>query len=279
MKPSLKTSTYSPSRRSALKGTIVGVTGLAFAGGVAGAGVLLTEQQNKGAHAAAPNPATPAATKQAIGAILNIAATAETLAVVFYSQVLSHADNLGLKPATRVNIKATLVEEQLHLQFLNKQGAKSMARTFSFPNGRDTFKNLELFLKTQQLLESAFVAAYLAAVKELAQLGRPDLAQIAAQLAAVEAEHRVVGRVIGAMLPIDNEAFPPLLLKNVAAAPAFLKGAGFLTPHKDNSFDFHAVSTVGAGVTMTMPAAMVQASTNTTITTATPVAGAPHLKF
>lgn len=278
MKPTLKTSTYSSSRRSALKGTIVGVTGLAVASGIAGAGALLTEHPNEGAHAAAPNPANPAATKQAIGSILNIAATAETLAVTFYSQVLAHADNLGLKPASRVNIKATLVEEQLHLLFLNKQGAKSMAKTFSFPSGRDTFKKLELFLKTQQLLESAFVAAYVAAVKELAQLGRPDLAQVAAQLAAVEAEHRVVGRVIGAQLPIDNQAFPPLLLPNVAAAPAFLKGAGFLTPHKENSFEFHAVSTKGAGVIMPMPT-MAQTSTNITITTATPAAGAAHLKF
>ncbi|GCE25065.1 hypothetical protein KDA_05490 [Dictyobacter alpinus] len=278
MKPTLKTSKYSPSRRSALKGTVVGVTGLAVAGGIVGAGVLLTEHTNEGAHAAAPNAVNPADAKKAIAAILNIAATAETLAVTFYAEVLAHADNLGLKPASRTNIKAALVEEQLHLLFLNKQGAKSMAKTFSFPYGRDTFRNLERFLKTQQLLESAFVAAYLAAVKEFAQLGRPDLAQIAAQLAAVEAEHRVVGRSIGAMLPVDNEAFPPLLLQNVAAAPAFLKGAGFLTPVKGNSFEFHAVSTAGAGVTMPTPA-MTPVVKNTTITTATPTAGAAHLKF
>lgn len=274
MEPGLKTSTHNPARRSALKGAIVGVTGLAVAGGGIGAGVLFTSYPDQGAHAAAP--ATPAATKQAIAAILNVAATAETLAVTFYSQVLSHADKLGLKPATRVNIKATLVEEQLHLLFLNKQGAKSAAKNFSFPFGADTFKHLEFFLKTQQQLESAFVAAYLAAVKELATLGRPDLAQVAAQLAAIEAEHRVVGRSIGAMLPIDNEAFPPLLLKNVAAAPAFLKGAGFLSPRNGNNFEFHAVPTTGAGVTITTPTMTQPATTTPPITNATPAA---HLKF
>ncbi|GCE03362.1 ferritin-like domain-containing protein [Dictyobacter aurantiacus] len=277
MKPGLNMPTRNHSRRSALKGAFVGVTGLAVAGGAVGAGVLFTEQPSQGAHAAAPNQATPVANNQAITAILNIAATAETLAVTFYSLVLSHADKLGLKEATRINLKATLVEEQLHLLFLNKQGAKSAAKNFSFPFGRDTFKNLELFLKTQQQLESAFVAAYLAAVKELAMLGRPDLAQVAAQLAAIESEHRVVGRLIGAMLPIDNEAFPPLLLKNVAAAPAFLKGAGYLSPRKDNTFEFHAVSTTGAGVTMTMPTVVPSTTTTTPpITNATPAA---HLKF
>lgn len=252
MKPSLETLTHNPSRRFALKGAIAGITGLALAGGAVGAGVVFAEQQGEKAHAAAAT--NPAAAKKAIGAILNVAATAETLAVVFYTQVLSHADKLGLKPASRVNIKAAQIEEQLHLNFLNKNGAKTMATTFSFPQGDETFEKLELFLKTQQLLESAFVGAYLAAVKELAQLGRPDLAQVAAQLAADEAEHRVVGRQIGAMLPIDNEAFPAVLVPNVAAAPALLKKTGFLTPVKNNSFAFKPVPTNNAGVVATTPA-------------------------
>jgi hypothetical protein len=47
-------SAYSASRRSTLKGALVGVTGLAAAGGVVGAGVMLTKHQTLGAHSDSP---------------------------------------------------------------------------------------------------------------------------------------------------------------------------------------------------------------------------------
>lgn len=291
MKSTLKRSTHDSSRRALMKGTVVGVTSLAAAGGVVGAGVFLAQQQQQGAaHAAATVPNIVA-----IQNILNIAATAETLAVIFYTQVLEHADRLGLRPGTRLNIRAALIEEQLHLLFLNKQGAKALTQKFSFPFGRRTFEDLDKFLKVQQQLESAFVAAYLAGVKEFAQAGRPDLAQIAGQIGAIEAEHRVIGRVIGAQFPANNEAFAPLLLNAVADAPAFLKGAGYLSPVNGNMFSFRAASTrwgaitglrpgqIMATTTMTTPT-VVPAGTTTTMPVApgvapTRVPGAPPLKF
>lgn len=248
-------SAYNASRRSTLKGALVGVTGLAAAGGVVGAGVMLTQHQTLGAHAASPAPNDSAKNAQAIRTILNIAATAEALAVVFYTQVLAHAKNLGLRQTSQLDIQAALIEEQIHLLFLGQQGAKPLTTKFSFPHGADTFKRLDFFLKTQQVLESAFVAAYLAAVKEFAMLGRADLSQIAGQIATIEAEHRIVGRVIGAQFPINNEAFSPLLVNTVADAATFLTKSGFLTPKAGNSFTYSQVSTNWNQVIITKPTA------------------------
>ncbi len=144
--------------------------------------------------------------------------------------------------------------------------------------------------------KSAFVAAYLAAVGRFAQQGRPDLAQIAGQIGAIEREQLACLVVLfETWSPANNEAFAPLLLKTVADAPAFLKGAGFLNPHYKNSFAFHPASinfngvinrtpgtpTVALTATTTTATATVTPAANTAApTTATPAATfPPHLKF
>lgn len=227
------------SRRSALKGAIVGATGLAGAAGVAGAAIFISQKNNFGAaHAQSAdssynyhhNYSSP----DSIQTILNIASTAETLAVIFYTHAIRNAHYLDFSGAGLLDIQAALVEEQIHLLFLTKQGAKPLTTKFSFPHGDDTFKYLDKFISTQQLLESLFIAAYLAAGKEFAMLGRPDLVQVAAQIGGVEAEHRAIGRAIGGMRPANNRAFETALLAKVSDAPGVMKKLGFLNTSYSN---------------------------------------------
>jgi hypothetical protein len=249
MKP--KTPGLAPrsSRRSVLKGTIAGVTGLAAIGGIAAAGAIYTHQNDAGAaHADSVNQANSSGAKAAIQTILNIAITAEELAVIFYSNAIKNANILGLSNAGFLDIEAALIEEQIHQLFLAKQGAKALTNKFSFPFGNDTFRNFTHFITVQQQLEALFVAAYLAAGKEFAQLGRPDLVQIAAQIGGVEAEHRAIGRAIGGLRPANNRGFETLLVNTVADAPAILKKDGFLNPMPGNSFEFKSVSTTMNGL-------------------------------
>jgi hypothetical protein len=229
-----------------LKGTMVGAAGLGAAGGLAALGVAAVQKNNLGfSHAASVDHdgVNPRAVNAKIMAILNIAITAEELAVVFYTSVVKNADRLGFSNAGLLDIKATLVEEQVHQTFLAKQGAKALTNKFSFPFGNDTFRNFNHFITVQQQMEALFVAAYIAAGKEFAMLGRPDLVQVAAQIGGVEAEHRAIGRAIGGMKPANNRAFETLLINAVADAPAVLKKGGFLNPREGNSFAFKAVST------------------------------------
>jgi len=232
------TSKTQKSRRTLLKGAVAGaagVTGLAVAGGA-----LLSQQTS--AHAAAAtydsNCVTP------IVDILTIARTAERLAVTFYTNGLKNADRLGISGADKEYIRAALIEEQIHENFFASAGAgNALASTFSFPYGEETFEHLDLFIKTQQQLEGVFDSAFLAAVKEFGLQQRPDLSQIAAQIACIESEHRALGRAIGGLVPADNWAFTPVLIGKVGDAPALVAKAGYLSPKKDNSYTYHQVNT------------------------------------
>ena len=188
--------------------------------------------------------------------ILTIARTAEQLAVTFYSQGLANADKLGLQGDNLTYLQAALAEEQIHQQFFAANGGQSLTETFSFPEGPRTFTDLKTFISTQQQLEGVFDSAFLAAIKEFAQLGRPDLAQIAGQVACIEAEHRVLGRAIGGLSPADNWAFTPVYLGSVADAPALVTKAGYLSPKGDNSYTYKEVSTNVAGLEQTKPFAV-----------------------
>lgn len=251
------------SRRMLLKGAAgaAGVAGLA----VAGAGIMsispayarfarpdgeTTVQQNNLQYR------TSQQTADSIVDILTVARTAEQLAVTFYTNGVANADKLGITGDNLAYLKAALVEEQIHQQFLAANGGKSLADTFSFPQGPQTFTDLKTFIATQQQLEGVFDSAYLAAIMEFAQLGRPDLAQIAGQIATIESEHRALGRAIGGLVPADNWAFTPVLVTSVGAAPALVQKAGYLSPMSGNSYTYQEVSTSGAGVEQVKPFSM-----------------------
>ena len=247
------------SRRTLLKGA------LAATGAVAGAGVLAALPAHAAyvqmaggaglATGAAPHSAfkfnKPAV--DSVATILTVARTAEQLAVTFYSHGIANASQLGISGSDLETVKAIMIEEQIHQQFFTANGGASLAETFSFPNGAATFTDLNTFIATQQQLEGVFDSAFLAAVLEFAQMGRPDLAQIAAQIAQVEEGHRVLGRHIGNLTPAENYAYTPALLATVGDAPALVQKAGYLSPTSSNSYTYQPVSTADSGVQYTKP--------------------------
>jgi hypothetical protein len=237
------------SRRALLKGAA------AATGVVAGAGMLAalpasamvrSNGSMSAQNAQAANMgllSSSQATTDSIVTILTVARTAEQLAVTFYTNGINNASQLGISGANLDYLKAALIEEQIHQQFFAANGGQSLATTFSFPNGAKTFTDLNTFIATQQQLEGVFDSAFLAAIFEFAQLGRPDLAQIAGQIATVESEHRALGRVIGNLTPADNWAFTPVLIATVGDAPALVTKAGYLSPTSGNSYTYQQVST------------------------------------
>ncbi len=247
------------SRRALLKGA-------AAAGGfaaVGAAGVLYGTKISQAALLPASAPRSishkqlnPGNVQETIVSILTVARTAEQLAVTFYSNGIANADKLGISGDQLEYLKAALVEEQIHQQFFTANGGQSLADTFSFPNGAQTFTDLTTFITTQQQLEGVFDSAFLAAIVEFAQIGRPDLAQISGQIACIEAEHRALGRAIGKLVPADNWAFTPVLVGAVGDAPALVKKAGYLSPVAGNTFTYQPVSTDDAGVEQRTPMAV-----------------------
>src|SRR5579884_321131 len=237
------------SRRTLLKGAAVGAVGATGLGAL-GAGLLL--RSGAPAHAAAASAAA-CSKGTPIHDIFTIARTAERLAVTFYSNGIAHAGDLGLSGSFLEDIHAALIEEQIHEFFFRDNGGGVLASTFSFPQGPDTFTDLNVFIATQQTLEGVFDSAFLSAIREFCQQGRPDLAQIAGQIATIEAEHRALGRYIGDLDAADNWAFSPVLVGKVGEAPALVAKAGYLSPKGDNSFTYHQVSTSDPEVTYRQP--------------------------
>lgn len=223
------------SRLSLLKGALgagAAITGASLLAGLPARAATTTN----------PVEATP---EDALTTIFTIARTAEQLAVTFYSNAIASAvaGRLSLQRGVQLDsIIAAAIEEQIHEEFFAAAGGSALANSFSFPQGQFTFTDLRAFINAQQQLEGVFDAAFIAAVYEFAQAGRPDLAQIAAEIAMVEAEHRVLGRNIAAEAliaqsdgssydPPNNLAFGLLTLEAVGDAPAIVTAAGYLGPN------------------------------------------------
>lgn len=168
-----------------------------------------------------------AATGEATQEIINLALTAEQLATTFYW----HGRYSNLANVTSKDnlpyLQAAILEENYHAQLLSKSGAKSLAGgepRFWFP--QNTFKDEKVFLAVLDALETAFIEAYLAAIYQFSLDGRSDLAELAAQIMGVEAEHRVMGRVISNQKVANN-----LLLEKAPAKGATVaKVAAALVP-------------------------------------------------
>lgn len=251
------------SRRSLLRGVIATTGGLvagagalsvlpAYAkvtgmGSLSGTGVVATGT-GTGSKFKFNKPAV-----DSVATILTVARTAEQLAVTFYTNGIANASQLGISGDSLDSLKAILVEEQIHQQFFTANGGSSLAETFSFPHGAQTFTDLNTFIATQQQLEGVFDSAFLAAVLEFAQMGRPDLAQVAAQIAMIEEGHRVIGRQIGSMSPAEEDAYAPALIATVGDAPALVQKAGYLSPTSGNSYTYQEVSTSDSEVKYTKP--------------------------
>lgn len=221
-------------RRTMLKGAVAGVAALSALGTNA-----FVRSGNVFAHS---KPHTSKFQK-----ILDIAVTTERLAVTTYCAGIANAKLLGIKDDDLLYLEAAIVEEQIHEFFFESLGGVPLTSTFSYPSGATTFTDLTTFINTQQTLEDSFDSAFLAGVIEVAQAGEFRLAQILAQIACIEAEHRVLGRVIGCKIigyqPADNRAYTPVLVKKVEGALDVLTEAGYLSPTIGNMYTYVPVST------------------------------------
>ena len=229
-------------RRTLFKGLASAGAGLAVLGLVGGlpavAAAAVTSKAPTGA-------ALPADTTQAI---LNIADTAEHLAVTYLGYVLAKAP---LPANVAAILRAARYEEYVHLRTLESAGAKPLTTTFSL--GAGATPNLALVtdtataLATIEAAEGLFVAAYLAAVADFAAASNWKWAQYCAEILGVESEHRVLARVALGATPPNNRAFEAASEPSVQAAAATLSALGFLSPQGANSFPYPGPGDIQAG--------------------------------
>jgi hypothetical protein len=222
-------------RRGLLQGLAAAGAAAAALGLAGGGGVAL----------AAAAPAGGADTTQSI---LNIADTAEHLAVTYLGYVLAKANP---PQSVAAILAAARYEEQVHLQVLESVGARPLTTTFSLGAGSQPdlglVTDLSRALATIEVAEGVFVAAYLAAVADFAAAGNWKWAQYCAEILGVEAEHRTLARLAQGETPANNLAFEAASLPSVGAAATTLTQLGFLSPQGANSFSYPGPGDVGAG--------------------------------
>jgi hypothetical protein len=163
--------------------------------------------------------------------IINLAATAETLAVTHYYSALT-ARTFALADDDVVYLQYALDAEQQHLDFLMANGAQALTQQFFVP--ATLLSDAGVFVQVTTQAETAFVGAYLAATRRFADLGNPRLAATAAQVACIEAQHLALARDIGGLVPNDIALALPIYFNVSDAVPTlapFLKGGeGFIGP-------------------------------------------------
>ncbi len=171
---------------------------------------------------------------ESVQTIIDIAATAEAFAVTALGGALQNAANgqLGLNENHILHIKAARAAEQAHFDYLTSAGAKPLTTTFTVPDEK-IVTDVPTFLKTLVALEEAFIAAYLAAAQEFVVMGEGELAKVALQIGAVEAEHRAGVRFFaieaGVLSGTPNDvAFEKAMFTSVGEAAQLLKDLGFI---------------------------------------------------
>lgn len=147
--------------------------------------------------------------------VLNLAATAETLAATHYYTALTKGA-IAFSDFEKAYMRAALEAEQIHLDYLNANGGKALVESFYFPKG--VFESKATLAAVTEIAENAFVGAYLAATRIFAAAEQPLLAMVAAQVVGVEAQHLSFMRSLGGHVPPNNVALLEPLFFNVSDA-------------------------------------------------------------
>ena len=196
--------------------------------GATGLGVALTQTD------AIRSIAEAASMSESVRDITNIIVTAEAMAVTLLGAAIQGAagyanpdGSKGLAAPLVTVLKGAQSAEQAHYLYLTQAGAKPLTLTFNIPDPKIATDTVALF-KTIEMLETAFVAAYVAAAREFAAVNKIDLVRLALQTGGVEAEHRALARLaLGEAVP-SNVAFEKAEFKTVGEAAAALKKLGFI---------------------------------------------------
>lgn len=167
--------------------------------------------------------------------ILNVASTAELFATTHYLAAINAviSGDLAIEEDDLAYLKAAFLAEQDHLELLLSLGAEPVVSEFYVPDG--LFTDVAAFTATTEVAETTFVSAYLAATRIFCDAGETGFAVTTAQIATVEAEHRLLVRDIGMLLPNDR-SYAEFQFMNVSdAVPVlqpFLDGSaeGFVGP-------------------------------------------------
>ena len=159
------------------------------------------------------------------------ASTTEALTVTITNELVRRTSKHPEVPSSVSAIfDAVYAAERDHWLFTSKHWRPSTTR-FWIPDGffGGAGDALDLTAVGQSVAagEHLFVNTYLIGVTTFAAAGRSTYARYAAELAANESEHRVLGQSLAGASPPNNLGFEEFVFDNVGDIEAALVGAGF----------------------------------------------------
>lgn len=137
--------------------------------------------------------------------IAKLAATAELLAIDFYTRSIR---SRKLKGAEAAYLAAALQNEKDHYKALAGVLGRAAPKNLRFKYPAGTFGSARSIGRAGQALETAFVGAYLGAVKALKS---NDLKAVAAQIGNNESRHLAILSNIAAGTIVSGPSFPKAL--------------------------------------------------------------------
>ncbi|HEY3775743.1 MAG TPA: ferritin-like domain-containing protein [Solirubrobacteraceae bacterium] len=158
--------------------------------------------------------------------VLQTGYIAETLAVTIYGAILkTYFSKLKLDPGNRNYFEAAYKDEKIHQQAWKKALGKDVPTGFTLTVPGKYVASKSALVDTACILEEAFVATYMGAVKEF---NSEDLKVVAAGVAANEATHF---SFFDAIKPNGTAVLPPFGPKAITASQAAkaLETFGFLS--------------------------------------------------
>ena len=209
-------STSKCTRRWLLKRTALGAVGIAAAGAVVRAGQARTDHE--------PNPADSV---EKWGAF---ASTTEALTVTILTELVRRAGVNRVPSSASTIFDGVYAAELDHWEFIHKLHRPATTR-FWIPDGffGGAGDALDLIAVGKGVAggEHLFVNTYLLGVTIAAAAGQPKLARYAAELAAVESEHRVLGQSLAGASPPNDLGFGVFEFSTVGDIGAAAEKAGF----------------------------------------------------
>jgi hypothetical protein len=210
-------STSKRTRRWLLERTALGAVGIAAAGAVVRAG----DQRTDGHE---PNP-TDSVEKW--GAF---ASTTEALTLTILTELVRRAGVNRVPSSVSAIVGGVYAAELAHWEFIQKLYRPATTRFWipdGFFGGAGDALDLTAVGKGVAGGEHLFVNTYLLGVTIAAAARQPKLARHAAELAAVESEHRVLGQSLAGVSPPNDLGFAVFEFSTVGDIGAAAEKAGF----------------------------------------------------
>jgi hypothetical protein len=157
--------------------------------------------------------------------------TTEALTVTILTELLRRTSLHPEVPGeVSVTFDAVYAAELDHWNFISQHFDPSTERFWipdGFFGGADDALDLTAVGQGVAAGEALFINTYLVAVTTFADAGRSEFARYAAEAAACEAEHRVLGQTLAGASPPNNLGFEEFLFDNVGDIGAAAVSAGF----------------------------------------------------